>query len=354
MNIESLFLAPLIFSAFATMAITPLTIKLAWKLGMVDDPKKNVHPKVIHQKPTARGGGVAIFISIFITSLIFLPSDSHLLAIMFGALIITLMGALDDKYNLNPYIRLLIQFVAASIPILAGVGIAFVSNPLGGTIDLSEPSFSFDLLNNPHTIWLMSDMFALFWIVTLMNFLNMGAKGVPGQLTGVAAIAAIAIAILSLRFSADIAEWPVIVLAAATAGGFLGGLKWHMFPQQIMPSFSGSNLAGYLLAILSILTTTKVGLLGIVLAVPLVDTGYTISMRVLSGKSPVWGDRGHLHHKLLDAGLTQRQVTYFYWASSLALGIIALNLNASIKLYTMFALSLFLVLGILWISKSRR
>lgn len=354
LTIEKLLLMPLVLSAIVTYAATPMIIKLAWKLNLVDDPKINKHPKVIHAKPTARGGGIAIFISILVSAIVFLPLDKHLGSILLGAAIITGMGVLDDKYNLNPYLRLTVQFVAAAIPILSGIGIPFVTNPFGGLINLSEPSIGFSLLGETRSIWIISDLFALFWIVTLMNFLNMGAKGTPGQLTGVVGIAAIAVALLSLKFSADITEWPVITLAGITAGAFLGGLPWHMFPQRIMPSFSGSNLAGYLLAILSILTTTKIGLLGIVLAVPLVDTSYTIVRRILSGKSPVWGDRGHLHHKLLDAGLTQKQVTYFYWVSSILLGIIALNLNGSIKLYTMFALSLFLVTSILWISKTQK
>jgi UDP-GlcNAc:undecaprenyl-phosphate GlcNAc-1-phosphate transferase len=126
----------------------------------------------------------------------------------------------------------------------------------------------------------------------------------------------------------------------------LGFLPWNFYPQKIMPGFSGSTLAGYMLAVLSILSTTKVGTLIVVLGVPLVDTGYTIVRRILSGKSPVWGDRGHLHHKLLDMGLSKRQVSIFYWATAALLGLIALNLNASSKLYTIIGTAI-LVGGLL-------
>lgn len=183
-----------------------------------------------------------------------------------------------------------------------------------------------------------------------MNFLNMGAKGVDGQLPGVVGIAAVTIAILSLKFSADIAQWPVIILAVITSGSFLGFLPYNVYPQKIMPGFSGSSLAGYLLGILSILSTTKVGTLMVVLGVPLIDTGYTVIRRILSGKSPVWGDKGHLHHKLLDLGLSKRQVSYFYWISTALLGVLSLYLNSAYKLYTVIGIVVLLGGFFIWLT----
>lgn len=349
-NIIKLILFPGLTSALISFAVTPLIIRLAYKIGLVDDPSKHKDPKVIHTYPVPRGGGLAVFIAIFISTLFFLPLDKHLIGISLGALILTLMGTLDDKFNLNPYARLSVQFMAAAVPIAFGIGIAFINNPVGsGIIDLSHPQINFELIGH-HSVWLLSDIFALFWIVTLMNFINMGAKGVDGQLPGVTVIAAFTIALLSLRFSADIAQWPVIILAVIIAGAFLGFLPYNFYPQKIMPGFAGSNLAGYFLGILSILSTTKVGTLLVVLGVPLVDTGYTIVRRILSGKSPVWGDRGHLHHKLLDYGLTKKQVSYFYWATTAALGILALNLNSSFKLYTIVGLVILIGGILLWLT----
>jgi UDP-GlcNAc:undecaprenyl-phosphate GlcNAc-1-phosphate transferase len=116
-----------------------------------------------------------------------------------------------------------------------------------------------------------------------------------------------------------------------------------------MPSFSGSNLAGYYLGILSILSTTKVGTLLIVLGIPLIDTAYTVVRRILSGKSPVWGDRGHLHHKLLDLGLSKKQVSYFYWISTALLGIMSLYLNSAYKLYTVIGIAILLGGFFIWL-----
>lgn len=346
----SLIIFPAIVSLLIAYLATPLVILIAKKTNIIDDPKKHRHPKVIHTYPVPRAGGLTIFITLLICSLIFLPFDKHLTGIILGATIITIMGVIDDKHNLNPYVRLLIQFIAAGMPIIAGIGISFISSPGGGILDLSQPQITFQLLGESRSIWLLSDIFALFWIVILMNFLNMGAKGVDGQLPGVAAIAGITIALLSLRFSADITEWPVIILAIITAFAFLGFLPWNFFPQKIMPGFSGSNLAGYLLGILSILSTTKVGTLLVVLGIPLVDSGYTIIRRLASGKSPVWGDRGHLHHRLLDSGLSKRQVSYFYWFVTALLGALALNLNTSSKLYTIVGVTILVGGLILWLT----
>ncbi|OGM12533.1 hypothetical protein A2V80_01635 [Candidatus Woesebacteria bacterium RBG_16_39_8b] len=329
---------------------TIYVIKLAKKWGLVDDPKKHKHPKVIHTYPVPRGGGLAIFLAVLFAASIYLPFDKHLRGIILGAFILTILGLLDDKYDINPYLRLLVQFIAAGMPIIGGIGISFLSNPGGGIIDLSHPQISINIFGEVRNIWLLSDIFALFWIVTLMNFLNIGAKGVDGQLPGITAIAGATIAALSLRFSADITELSVIILAAIVCGAYLGFLPWNFYPQKIMPGFSGSSLAGYFLAVLSILSTTKVGTLFLVLGIPLIDSGYTIIRRVLSGKSPVWGDAGHLHHRLLDAGLSKKQVSYFYWFITAILGILALNLNTQSKVYTIVGVIIFVGGLILWLT----
>ncbi len=348
--LKNLFLLPWTVAAVLSFLTTPVVIKFSKKLGIIDDPRKHKHPKVIHTYPVPRGGGIPIFVALLGSALVFLPFDKHITGILLGAAMLTVVGFLDDKYNLNPYLRLILGFVAAAAPIAAGIGISFVSNPLGGIIDLSHPQINFVLFGRPHSIWVLSDLFALFWITFLMNIVNMGAKGVDGQLSGVTVVSALTIALLSLKFSADITQWPVIILAAITAGAYFGFLPWHIYPQKIMPGYGGSTLAGYLLAVLSILSTTKVGTLMVVLGVPLIDTGYTIVRRILTGRSPVWGDRGHLHHRLLDAGMTKTQVAAFYWAVTGILGFLALNLNTASKVYTMIGVAALLGGLIIWLT----
>ena len=345
---------PALLAFIVSWITTPLVIRLTWKLGLIDDPKRERHPKKIHTYPVPRGGGIAVFISIFISSLLFLPLDKHAIGILIGALLITILGTFDDKYNLNPYLRLLFQFISAAAPIASGIGIAFITIPFFGSLDLSHPQINIALFGDLKSIWIFSDLFALVWIVMLMNFLNMGAKGVDGQLPGVTVIAGATIASLSLKYSADITQWPVILLASITTGAFLGFLPFNVFPQKIMPSFSGSNLAGYFLGVLSILSTTKVGTLFVVLAIPLIDTGYTIARRVAKGKSPVWGDTGHLHHKLLKKGWSKKQVAYFYWIITLFMGILALNLNTSYKFYTIVGTAVLVGGLLLWLTQNSK
>lgn len=354
MYITRLALFPALITAALSFLFSFLVIRLAKKLRIIDDPKGKRHPKVIHKYPTPRGGGIAIFFAIGIASIFFLPFDKHLLGILSGALVLAFVGLMDDRRDLNPYLRLGLGILAACLPIAAGIGISFISNPFGGgTIDLSSPNISFNLFGETRSIWLLSDAFALIWLVFMMNMLNMGAKGVDGQLPGVVVVAAAIIAALSIKFSADVTQWPVIILAAIVAGAYLGFLPWNFYPQKIMPGYGGSSLAGYFLAILSILATTKVGALVVILAVPLIDTGYTIARRILSGKSPVWGDTGHLHHRLLAIGWGKRRVAVFYWGITLALGILSLNLNTHLKFYTMVGVTVALGGLIIWLTYRR-
>lgn len=134
MNITGLVITPILVAFLISLLATPIVIKFAHFAGIVDDPKKNKHPKVIHTYPVPRGGGLAIFLAILISSTFFLPLDKHLVGILVGALILTVLGIFDDKYNLNPYLRLVIQFIAASAPVFAGIGIAFINNPLGAVL----------------------------------------------------------------------------------------------------------------------------------------------------------------------------------------------------------------------------
>jgi len=115
-ELRNIFLIPWLISAVVAFLTTPLAIKFAERIGIIDDPAKNKHPKVIHTYPVPRGGGIPIFIAVLVSSLIFLPIDKQLIGILVGATILVVMGVLDDKYNLNPYLRLLIGFVAAAAP----------------------------------------------------------------------------------------------------------------------------------------------------------------------------------------------------------------------------------------------
>lgn len=344
---------PGIISLILALTITPLVIRFYRQKHWLDDPTKQTHPKVVHQYPVPRGGGLAIGAAIILASLIFLPLDKHLLGILIGAAILIVTGFLDDIYNLNPYLRLGLGLAAAGSVVAAGIGVAYVSNPLipGTVINLSQPQIPVWFLGKLRTIWIWADLLALIWIVATMNFVNW-AKGLDGQLPGIVVVAAMIIGILSLRFVDDVTQWPVITLAFILAGAYLGFLPYNFYPQKIMPGYGGGALAGYFLAVLAILSGAKLATAILVLGVPLIDAVYTVIRRLGKGRSPVWGDRGHLHHKLMALGWGKRRIAVFYWLVSAGLGLLALNLNSRQKLYTLVLLGVIIGASLLWLNNS--
>ena len=338
---------PFFLSLAISLFVTPLVIWIFTKFGFVVDPKKTQHPAHIHKKPVPKGGGISIFLAVFTAMAFFMDFDKHLVAILMAAVIIVAAGVVDDIRGMSPYLRLLINFLAVGIIVSSGIGIAFVSNPFGGIIDLSQPRFVFELFGKNHEIWILADLFALLWIPILMNAINW-SSGVDGQISGVVTISAITLGIISLTYSADITQWPVTTLAFTLAGAFAGLTVFHFYPQKIMPGYSATSLAGLLLGVISILATAKVGTVLVVLGEPLIDFGYLFVKRIVSGKSPVWGDKGHLHHKLLSVGWGKRRIALFYWLVTALLGIAALKFEARSKLFIMIGLVILMLVFVLW------
>ncbi len=337
--IERLAVLPFIFATTISMAITYITILVYRGLGLVDKSTQHDHAKHIHTQPVPRGGGIPIFLSMLLATLTFVKIDTQIAGIFAGAMIITVAGILDDLFDISPYLRLFLGAVAALVVVSTGIGITYISNPFGSGVI----NFNVELITKSLTI---------LWIVWGMNFVNMGAKGLDGQLPGVTMIAAIVMGILSFRFSSDPMAWNSTFLSFALAGAYAGLLVFNIFPQKIMPGWGGGALAGYFLAVLSILSGAKVATALIVLGVPLMDVVYAIVRRISAGKSPVWGDTGHLHHQLLKLGWSKRQVAMFYWLITAILGTIALQLNSQMKIYTILLIAVSVGGSLLWINLS--
>lgn len=340
----------LLVSLAVSFVTTPLTIYFLKKINLLDDPKKHKQAKVVHSYPVPRGGGIPIFLSL-LSALFLLPIDQHLKGILAGAALALFVGILDDIFEekIHPLFRLFSNFVAAGIVVLSGIGIPFINNPFGGIIRLDNPQFCLSFLGETRCLWIYADLLAIIWIAWCMNFVGWSG-GVEGQLPGIVGIAALTIAGLSLRFSADITQWPVIILALILAGAYLGFLPWNFYPQKIMPGYGGKTLAGFMLAVLSILSTAKVATLMLVLGIPLIDALFLIIKRIARGRSPVWGGREHFHHRLLSLDWSKRKIAVFYWLITAVLGILALNLNSRQKFYTMFMLVIIFFGLILWIN----
>lgn len=321
---EQQIVLPFFVSLFFSFVTTPITIFIARKINLMDNPKTHQHPAIIHKKPIPRGGGIPIFIGILVSSVLFLAKLEITFLILMGAFLAVLVGTIDDKYDLSPYIRLMSNFVVAGLVVIGGVGIPFISSPIGGV-------FYFD-----QTI---SMLLAMIWIVWTMNMLNW-SKGVDGQMPGIATIAAIVIGILSLRFSPlDEKSLLTAQLCFITAGAALGFLPFNFHKAKIFPGY-GATVLGFLLGTASILSGAKVATAILVMGIPMVDGIFTILRRVLSGKSPFLGDRRHFHHLLLDLGLGQRSIAISYWIFSAVLGLIALSLSSQAKFFALLGLFL--------------
>jgi UDP-GlcNAc:undecaprenyl-phosphate/decaprenyl-phosphate GlcNAc-1-phosphate transferase len=188
------------------------------------------------------------------------------------------------------------------------------------------------LLGEGRSIWILSSLFAVLFILWNMNILNW-AKGVDGQLPGFVMVAALFIAILAGRFEDAPTQFNVANLALLVSGAYAGLLVWNFYPQKIMPGYGAGSLAGFFLSVLAILSGAKVATMLMVLAIPTADGLFTITRRILAGKSPFWGDRGHLHHKLMDVyGWGRRRIALFYIGSSALMGALSLVLNTQGKL----------------------
>lgn len=321
----------LLLSFFVSCLITslsvPLVIRFAKKAKLLDDPKTHQHPAILHKKPIPRAGGLAIFIGILFTSAILIVFNEFITTIMLGGLIVVATGIIDDKYDISPYFRFLINILTAGIAVYAGVTVPFITNPTGGIFYFTD--FSINFLNQSFNL---GDLIAIVWIVWVMNMLNW-SKGVDGQMPGIAAIAAIVIGIASLRFvETEQVNFVISQLSFIVAGASLGFLFFNFYPAKIFPGYSATIL-GYFIGILSITSGVKLATAVLVMGVPSIDAIITIIRRLVSKRSPFWHDRGHLHHLLLNYGLGHRSISIFYWLMSLLLGIVALSVSSRGKLF---------------------
>lgn len=356
------FFPSIVVSFVASVLLVPVNMIFARRFGMVDDPKKRKHPAILHKTAVPRAGGLAIYLSIVITIFLTFEITKQLIGIMLGGLILICLGIVDDKIDIKKsWIKILAQIAAALVVVGSGIGISFITNPfqiLG--IGAANPVIRFDTLKivfdflGTHSIVVWADLFAIFWIVWVINMVNFSA-GVDGQLPGIAVISLFIIFAISLRFStSDPSQILVAKLALSGVGATLGFLIYNYHPAKIFPGDSGSYFLGFLIATLSILSGAKIGTALLVMAVPLIDGVFTVVRRLAEGKSPFLGDRKHLHHRLLEIGLSQAQVALLYWLFCAVLGIIALTISADLKLFAGVVVAIIVLGGILWLNLNLR
>jgi UDP-GlcNAc:undecaprenyl-phosphate GlcNAc-1-phosphate transferase len=295
-------------AAAVTAALTPVVARVARRLGAVDEPRE----RGLSNRLTPLLGGVAIFAGVIVAALVFVPIDDTYRAILAGAAVITVVGALDDVLDLSPALKLAGQTAAVALPVSAGVVVQNFTLPFVHRVELGE-------LATPLTI------VGLVLVINVVNF----SDGVDGLAAGVCAIAASSFAVIAF----DLGKASAAVLAAVIAGAALGFLVHNFHPASVFMGDCGSNLLGFLLGCVvvegSLKTNALIALIGplVVLAVPFLDTGFVVAKR-LKYRQPVYrADRWHFHHRMANIGFSQRRTVLYLYAWMLAMAGLAVALR---------------------------
>ena len=313
---------------------------IARRWAIVDQPNEQ---RKIHLLATPLLGGLAIFIAFFLA---LYWSHARLLAgnlvprnwfgFFAGGLILMIGGFLDDKYRLAPSRQIVFPVLAIIAVVLGGVQIEKITNPFGGLIYLG--AWSAPLIG----VWLLGMMYT----TKLLD-------GLDGLVTGVSAIGAFIIFLFTMTtkyYQPDIGLAALILSAACF--GFLV-FNWH--PASIFLGEGGSLFLGYALGVLAIISGGKIAIALLVMGVPILDVLWTIVRRFVSGVNPFkFADRKHLHFRLLDMGLSQRQVALIYYFFAAFFGLFALFLQSLGKFYALlilFVLMLLIIIGLGYLDK---
>ncbi|MFH1426175.1 MAG: MraY family glycosyltransferase [Candidatus Kerfeldbacteria bacterium] len=308
--------------------------KLALKFGFIDVPKD---PRKVHKRPTPLIGGAAVITAFIVGIFIAWPSlvggymlPKHLFGVISGALVLLVGGVLDDKFDLSPKVQVVFPVISALIVIVSGIGIDYITNPIGGIIQLDQYSFELFTVNGlPYKLTLLADAFTIVWLMGTM-YTTKFLDGLDGLVSGVAVIGSGIIAVLSM--TKMVYQPETAYLAALAGAAFLGFLFLNWHPAKIFLGESGSLFAGFILGVLAIISGGKIATAIIILGIPIMDVIWVIIRRLfLERRSPFEADRKHLHLRLIDIGLSHRETVLMLYAFTLIFGISSLFLQSTAK-----------------------
>jgi UDP-GlcNAc:undecaprenyl-phosphate/decaprenyl-phosphate GlcNAc-1-phosphate transferase len=337
-------IAVFLVAALIALLLTPVIRRTVRRYGIVDRP----NARRVNTRPIPRAGGLAIAVGFLLVAVPFtiLNESAHwvptplnivpgdFVALFAGGAVAAGIGLLDDLYDLRARWQLTGQIVLALGAAILGIGVSVVNNPFGDGVIRFLPAFSVG--------------FTVFWIVGMINSINW-IDGLDGLSTGVALIASVTLGLLSL--TTQVSQPLIAVLCFALAGALLGFLRWNFYPAKIFSGTTGVQFVGYTLAVLSILGSAKVAVALLVLGVPIIDTFWIIVGRLTQGRSPFTPDRTHIHHRLLDLGLSHRNTVLFIYALCIALGLLSLLVQDVTQAYAF--ISLFILAGLVLFGPTR-
>ena len=291
-----------------SLIATPIVRKLAFKIGAVDVPKDD---RRVHKKAMPLMGGLAIFAAVIVSVLIFLPLDKTTFSILIGGTLIVISGIIDDLKDMSPKVKLLFQILAGVVLILGGIKVDFITNPFTSNSSLL------------YLRWL-SIPITMFWVVGITNTLNL-IDGLDGLAAGVAMISSVSLMLVASKFGYE----EITILSAIVAGACLGFLPFNFNPAKIFMGDTGALFLGFMLAAISIegvmksVATIAVIVPILILGVPIFDTTFAIFRRLLNGQSIMAADKGHLHHRLLNKGFSQKKTVLILYGISSIFGLFA-------------------------------
>ena len=294
-------LEALLISGVIAFLTSPLSIRIAHKLGVIDTPKD---ARRVHKKPIPRFGGMAIFLGSMAAMFIPAGMNNKIGTAMIGGALMYGLGVIDDILDIKPAVKFLGQFGIASLVYALGIRITFISNYFGATVTDSHANV---ILSNG-----VAYLITVFWIVGITNAVNL-MDGLDGLAAGSVAIMALSLAYIAYIHGARLGSMPVCIALVAVAGGCLGFLPFNFSPAKTFMGDGGALYLGYMIAVLSVVSPLKratvVGALVpmLTLAVPIFDTSLAMLRRALKHESIMHADKGHLHHHLMAAGFGQRR-----------------------------------------------
>jgi UDP-GlcNAc:undecaprenyl-phosphate GlcNAc-1-phosphate transferase len=333
-------LAPfaVVLGALALSALlTALAGWLGQRAGVVDEPGG----RRLHSRPISRLGGLGLAVAFILAAVglyLWAPlrpeHQRPILGVLAGAGVACLGGLADDRWQFKSGPQFALQFGVALIALLGTVWIQDVTLPFWGFTRFP---------------WFVTYPLTILWIMGMMNTVNF-LDGLDGLAAGVGAIAALLFALHSFRLEQkEIALYPL-----ALAGACLGFLLFNFHPARVFLGSAGAMTLGYALGTLSILAPARVATALLVMAIPIADTAFQIYDRWRRGRSPMQGDRGHLHFRLSDLGLSQRQIVLGYWLFCAVFGLLALLIPTNYKLPALLALGVLVVALLRWLSTRDR
>jgi UDP-GlcNAc:undecaprenyl-phosphate/decaprenyl-phosphate GlcNAc-1-phosphate transferase len=332
-----LYVFPLILSIFLSLVFTIVIKEIALRYKLVDKADLN---RKFQKKAIPLAGGWAIFLSVSIVSLIYFRNlivgdlnIYHWLGVFLASLLIMIGGTLDDRYKLKPLYQFIFPIIAIGIILLAGVEISHLSDPFDSLLSLKFWS-------------VLKYLFVVLWLLAMVYSTKL-LDGIDGLVSGLGLIAAVIIFLftsLTNYYQADIAFFSIVFLGAS-----LGFLIFNFSPAKIYLGEGGSLLIGFLLGIISIISGSKIAIALLIMGLPLLDLFWTVIRRLLSKKNPFkYADRMHLHHRLLDLGLSHKQICLLYYSIAFIFGISALFLQTRGKIYALLMLILLMFIIIIF------